>query len=326
MKIAFVTDGGLEMGMGHVQQSTTLAKELMDRAEICFLTKSDDIVVKQIVGCGFKTFKLNNDNEIADLLHEINPNVVIIDKLDVDEALSKKLRDTLSAKLVIFSNMTTANVHADIAVCADFGSNFKNLRFRNEKTSTLYFCGPRYWILRREFYELHKKGKTIPGKVENILLIFGGSDPSNLTSTVLEQLLKLGHDYKIDVILGAHFGYPDAFNRVLSEHQKRELVNVYSDIRNVAQLMYEADLVIASPGLSAFEALCVGTPVIIIPQNSLQREIYKAHIATLEKSDIARLGNMIESGDFVDPRDAKIADLDIGQGISELVEAIIDSR
>jgi spore coat polysaccharide biosynthesis predicted glycosyltransferase SpsG len=90
--------------------------------------------------------------------------------------------------------------------------------------------------------------------------------------------------------------------------------------------MYEADLVIASPGLSAFEALCVGTPIIIIPQNSLQREIYKAHIAMLEKSDIARLGHMIENGDFVDPRDARIADLDIGQGISELVEAIIDSR
>lgn len=235
MKISVVTDGGLEMGMGHVQQSTTLAKELMHRAEICFLTKSDDAVVKQIADCGFKTFKLNNDNQVANLLCEIKPNIVVIDKLDVDEGFARRLKNSVNAKLVIFSNITAANMYADIAVCADFGSNFRNARLRDEKTNTLYFYGPKYWVLRKEFHELHNKGKAISGKVEKILLIFGGSDPSNLTSTVLEELLNLDHEYEIDVILGAHFGYIDAFNRVLSKHQQeKESVNVYRNTKNVA--------------------------------------------------------------------------------------------
>lgn len=90
----------------------------------------------------------------------------------------------------------------------------------------------------------------------------------------------------------------------------------------MSQLMYEADLVIACPGLSTFEALCVGTPAIIVPQNSLQRAVYKAYMAVLDKDDVGRLGQMIERADWVDPRDEKIARLEIGQGISELVDVI----
>jgi spore coat polysaccharide biosynthesis predicted glycosyltransferase SpsG len=33
MKIAFVTDGGSKIGMGHIQQSTTLARELISHTK-----------------------------------------------------------------------------------------------------------------------------------------------------------------------------------------------------------------------------------------------------------------------------------------------------
>jgi len=328
MKIAFVTDGGLELGMGHIQHSITLAGELLHRAEICFLTKSDDIVANQIMTCGFKTYRLNNDNEVANSLREMAPNVVIIDNLNVDERLAESVKSGTEAKLVILNNVeAAANSHADIAVSADFGSNFKNLRFRDTKTGTLYFYGPKYWILRKEFLEFHKKAKLTPKRVEKILLIFGGSDPSNLTSMVLDELLTLRASYKISVILGAHFGHLGAFNRVLSKHQDdRERVNVYRDARNVAELMYRADLVMASPGLSAFEALCVWTPVVLVPQNSFQRDTYQAYMAVLEMDKIPRLGQVLATADFVDPHDERISGLEIGQGMSELIDAIIGSE
>jgi spore coat polysaccharide biosynthesis predicted glycosyltransferase SpsG len=79
-KIAFVTDGGSKIGMGHIQQSTTLARELMIRADICFLTKSDAIVVRQIERYGSKTIQLDDDSEVANLVQEIRPDVVVIDK------------------------------------------------------------------------------------------------------------------------------------------------------------------------------------------------------------------------------------------------------
>ena len=324
MKIAFLTDGGLEMGMGHIQESITLAEELKDRGEICFLTTSDEIVVAQLQSSGFETHRLNSDNDVAKLLEEMRPNIVVIDKLHVEEAFARELKNNLRTKLVTFNNMTPANKFADIAVNAVVGSRFKNARLYDKETGTLYLYGPKYWILRRDFYEFRQKGKIPGARIEKILIIFGGSDPSDLTSTVLDELLGLSNDFKIGVILGAHFAYFDRFNQVLATHsEKRRKVNVYRNIRNVGELMYEADLVMASPGLSVFESLCVGTPVIAMPQNLLQREVYEEFMPILAKDQVHKLGCMIAGSDFLDPRQDRIARLEIGQGRSELIGEIL---
>jgi UDP-2,4-diacetamido-2,4,6-trideoxy-beta-L-altropyranose hydrolase len=324
MKIVFITDGGAQMGMGHVQQSVTLAKEVSDRAEICFLTKSDETVVSQITAAGFTTFKLNSDSEIADLLQEKRPNIVIIDKLDVAEAFARKVKDSLNAKLVIFTNQSPANKYADIAVNAVIGSDFKNTKFLDERTNTRYFYGPKYWILRREFHEFKRKGKTLSDKIERIMLIFGGSDPSNLTSIVLNELLCLENDYKIDAIVGAHSPHLDTFNQVLARYpNKKQNVNAYKNIKNVAEFMYSADLVIAAPGLSVFEALCVGTPVIVMHHNQWQKNGMVGLVDTLDKSEAGKLKYMIANSDFLDPRLESIARLEIGEGKEELIETII---
>lgn len=123
-----------------------------------------------------------------------------------------------------------------------------------------------------------------------IALIFGGSDPSNLTVTVLEELLSIDQSYNVDVIFGAHFEHIDSISRVLANHRdKRDSVNLFRNAENVAELMYNADLVIASPGLSTFEGLSVGTPVIIMPQNNVQKEIYRAYLPMLEKGQVGKL-------------------------------------
>lgn len=313
------------MGMGHILRSITLAEEIKDRAEICFLTKSDATVVNQIKNAGFSAFKLENDNEIANLLQEIKPSIVIIDKLDVEEDFARKLKDSLNTKLVIFANLTSANRYADVVVNAVAGSKFKNRKFLDKKTTTLYFYGPKYFVLRKEFYKFKKKGKTLKDKVERIVLIFGGSDPSNLTSMVLDELLGLSSEFKIDVILGAHFVYFDELNRVLAQYQnKKENVNIYRNVRNVAELMYETDLVIASPGVSVFEALCVGTPVLAIHQNWLQKSWFEGFLPIIGGNEVTSVGDIIANTNFINPNAYYIKQLEIGMGKTELIREILE--
>ena len=326
MKIVFIADGGEQMGMGHVQQSTTLAKELSDRAEICFLTKSDETVVSQMKDAGFTTFKLNSDNEIAALLQKIKPDIVIIDKLDVAENFARELKGSLSSKLAIFTNQTSANKYADVSVNAVISSNFRNTKYLDKNTNTLYFYGPKYCILRKEFHEFKSKGKKVNSMVKKISLIFGGSDPSNLTSIVLNELLSLKKGYKIDVIMGVHFEHLDTLNQVLVRYpNKKGNVNLYKNVKNVAELMYKADLVIVSPGLSLFEALCVGTPVIAMHHNLWQKNEMAGLVDTLDKSEASRLKDMIANGNFLYPCSESIARLEIGEGKEELIETIIGS-
>jgi len=312
--------------MGHVQQSTTFAKLLRDKADISFLTKSDDTTLRIIRESGFAAKQLPSDVAILHELKVLNPDIVIFDKLDVDESLARDINGTLDASLVIFTNLTGANKYADIAVTADIGSRFENVSYVDDKTKTLYYYGPKYWILRPEFYEYHNKGKARSRRVENVLLMFGGSDPLNLTSAALQELLGLDRSLHIDVILGAQFKREADVQSILRRSSdKRKSVTIHRNIKNVAELMFRADLVIGSPGLSVFEALCVGTPVIVMPQDALQRDTYDGFMRMIEKDEAGKLGGMIERADFTYPDDAHIVRMEIGQGVDELVNVILGS-
>ena len=327
MKILFITDGGGVFGMGHVQQSLTLAQELQDKAEVSFLTKSDEAVVRQIEDAGFKVSRRSSDAELLADLAATMPQLVIIDKIDVEEDFARKIRVDLKIRLAIFTNVTTANRYADIAVTADYGSRFANIKYFDESTGTLYYYGPKFWVLRKEFCERKKEAGSAPARIGKILLIFGGSDPLNLTSAVLDELLGLRRGFRVDVILGAGFTWDAELGVILEKHDSQKgNVSLWRNVRNVAEMMFQADLVLASPGLSLFEALAVGAPAIAMHQNALQAEAYRGLIPTLDKAEVGRLAELLDNRLFIDPHDEFIAGLEIGQGKEELIDVLLNDR
>jgi spore coat polysaccharide biosynthesis predicted glycosyltransferase SpsG len=325
MKICFITDGGAHLGLGHVQQSTAFAKEFEPEHQVFFLTKSDSAVVDKIRENGFDVWRHDTDSEILAHLEAALPDRVIFDKLDVAEETAKYISERMRSPLVIFTNLTGANRYADMAVTADIGSRFENLRYVDQETKTLSFFGPRYWVMRRDFYLYQSRGKEIRKIPQELLLIFGGSDPANLTTAVLERVLPLTAIARIRIVLGAHFQHADDLDSVLNAHgDQRSRLSIHRNVSNVAELMYGADLVLASPGLSAFEALMVGTPVIVIPHNELQRDTYTSFFKMLERKDLSRLGEMIMSGDHTSPAEENIRRMQIGAGVQELKTEILD--
>lgn len=333
MTICFVTDGGRQMGMGHIQQSTTLAKELQvqGKATIFFITKSNELVLAAIRESGFKVTGLQDDMQIFQFLEELNPEIIIFDKIDVDEKLAKKIRIELAARLVIFTNLTDANKHAHIAVLqraedlhVDPINRFNNISYTNPSTNTLCFYGPKYWILRREFFEYKKRKKSTPVTIDRILLTFGGSDPTNLTCQVLKKLLEFDGTFYIDVVLGQQFCFQNEVATILNTHgDKKDNISLFSNVKNMAELMYIADLAITAAGMTMFEALCVGTSVIVIPQDQLQRDTYQGVVRLLEIDELGNLERMIETADFTNSSDLNIIEMNIGLGLQELVDAIL---
>ena len=209
------------MGMGHVQQSTTLAKSLARAADVFFLTKSDEQVVAAICEAGFAVTPLADDGQILALLQAAPPDVVLFDKIDVSVELARQMRAGLPSRLAIFTNLTAANELAHMVVlprAPDLGTAPKR-RFRNEAfidpaSGTRHFYGPRYWVLRPEFHAYRQRGKTPRRPPRRILLAFGGSDPTNLTSAVLGTLLDARMECEIDVILGRHLAHHNAVEAV----------------------------------------------------------------------------------------------------------------
>src|SRR5205823_6546876 len=107
---------------------------LRHKAGIRFLTKSDETVASMIRDSGFPVTRADTDATILANLQADTPDVIVFDKIDVDEGLARDIRGTLDSRLVIFTNLTDANKYADVAVTADIGSQFQNVNYTDETT------------------------------------------------------------------------------------------------------------------------------------------------------------------------------------------------
>jgi spore coat polysaccharide biosynthesis predicted glycosyltransferase SpsG len=329
MKIAIITDGDNTIGMGHIYQSITLAdelsKQLYNRANIFFMTKSDQNVIAQISESSYNVYHYLGDNSIFNALKNEKPDRIVFDKINVAPVLAKRIKEKIDAKLIIFTNLTTANQYADVTILADIDSNFKNIYDKDEITGKVHFRGPKYWLLRSEFYEYNKKKKDPLINVEKIMLIFGGADPSNITSIVLNELLHMNSTFTIIVALGAAFTHHEELNTTLTEnHCTRSTVQIVENLRNVAETMHKNDVVFASPGLSFFEALSVGTPVLGFHQNKLQLDTYKRYLTTIDKNDLSKLSTIIKNKSFIFPDEPFVTSMEIGKGKEEIIREIIN--
>jgi spore coat polysaccharide biosynthesis predicted glycosyltransferase SpsG len=328
MKIAIITDGNNTLGMGHVYQSITLADELSKKIEyqlkVLFITKSEQIVIDQISKAGFDVYQYPDDDGILNFLVSEDPDRIIFDKLDVSPLLARQIKEKIGCKLIIFTNLTPANQYADMTVLADMGSNFKNVCEKNQESGAIHYYGPKYWLMRPEFFVYDKRKKNTLSYVRNIMLIFGGADHSNLTSIVLNELLKMELIFRITVVIGSAFKHHEELNKVIEQNRNSQSkLHVVHNLKDVAAVMYNSDVVFASPGLSFFEALAVGTPVVGFHQDNLQRDVYKGFLTTLDKSEIGKLFSIIENNSFIFPEDPFIASMEIGKGKEELVQAIL---
>ena len=88
--------------------------------------------------------------------------------------------------------------------------------------------------------------------------------------------------------------------------------------------MYDSDVVFASPGLSFFEALSVGTPVIGFHQDDLQKETYKELLPTIDASELTKLPSMIKNKSFIFPSDPVVVSMEIGEGKDMILNEILN--
>ncbi|MEZ4846843.1 MAG: hypothetical protein R2877_07925 [Bdellovibrionota bacterium] len=91
-------------------------------------------------------------------------------------ALARKIKTKLVAKLTIMTNLTKAN-RMHVAVLAHDMNDFSILSVEIKKRNRIF--GPKYWLLRSDFYKYAKKRRKTLGNIQKIMLMFGGTDPSD---------------------------------------------------------------------------------------------------------------------------------------------------
>jgi spore coat polysaccharide biosynthesis predicted glycosyltransferase SpsG len=133
--------------------------------------------------------------------------------------------------------------------------------------------GPGYALLRPEFASGRIDGREHRIPALRVLVTMGAADPYDTTSVVVEALADVDlPDIDVTVIVGA------VNSRTSATRARAEKAGyrVLTDVRDMSQLMAEADIAISSAGTTLWELCCMGLPTITIVIAENQRPAAEA--------------------------------------------------
>ena len=255
-RIIIRVDGYKEIGLGHIYRCLAIADKLIEHDFKFVLSKKSDIGEK-IIKNSFYDYDVVDDESLNYLIETFRPHIWINDILDTSKTYMEKLKKH-NFRIINFEDLGQGALLAD-AVINDIYE-----KTHNEKN---HYWGHEYYVLRDEFL-LHKP-KLFEDKVKEVLIIFGGTDPSQLTLKVS----RLIHDFKdihFTFILGKGF---EEKKRLLDNLSKLQInFDIFEDVKNISEFMAKADIAISSQGRTMYELASQLTPTILLAQNP--RELF----------------------------------------------------
>ncbi len=256
-RIVFRADGYKERGMGHIYHCLTLAYRMTGQ-EIMFVTnKNHREGYEKLKNSFLPVHTIEREEEFYEFLESYQPDVVVNDCLNTTKEHILRLKE-LAKKVITIEDLGEGALYADAVINALYNVDAPN---PNQYVGSDYVC------IRDEF--LIRRPKEFSEQVQNVLVMFGGTDPSNLTKKIYKMAERLQMEepqMEIHFITGS--GYSVMENQIVTDEEKK--IFIHNNVQNVSEYMEQADLAFTSQGRTVFELAAMGVPAIVLAQN--QRE------------------------------------------------------
>ncbi|MDP4277262.1 MAG: UDP-2,4-diacetamido-2,4,6-trideoxy-beta-L-altropyranose hydrolase [Bacteroidota bacterium] len=297
-RIILRADGDSVIGMGHFTRTLALAARLKNDFRCCYAirTPSDDQKKAIAQVCPERIdLPAGETTHFEAFLNLLTGNeVVVLDNYYFTTDYQQAIKDK-GCKLICIDDIHDRHYVADLVICQipASGSAF------SIELYTRLLTGFDCVLLRPAFLkplpENHRKNPF-----ESVLICFGGSDPYNLTMTVLQQLLQLERLHLVTVVTGNAYQYESALQALLQAYKGSIRV---SWVRNasaeqLAGLMDTADVGIVSSSTILLESLSRNMPVITGYYVDNQIELNKT--VTGKDPRILSVGNWMAKPSIVD--------------------------
>jgi spore coat polysaccharide biosynthesis predicted glycosyltransferase SpsG/CMP-N-acetylneuraminic acid synthetase len=256
-KIIIRADASRERGMGHVYRAAALATEWAAH-DVIIATVSPPEGIGAIFVHNLPTEGIRFDTEemFERWLANQNADLMVYDILDTTAEQIQQGRN-IAPCVVTFEDSGPGAVLADIVV--------NDLYPSLNVGPTRQLVGIQNAILAPTFESIPPR-RECPERIERVLVTFGGTDPSDLTSLAIEALQDL--PVNVEVVLGPGYsGKPPQVNP--------ETVTIHRNVDNMAILIRQADLAITSAGRTVTEVLSMGVIPIVLCQNT--KELTHTH-------------------------------------------------
>lgn len=286
-KLFIRTDGNSQIGLGHLVRCTALAHMLKDDFEITFICRLiPNGTVSELKGEAFGCIKIKKEAEFFEQL--TSNSIVVLDGYHFDTAYQKQIKSK-GAKLVCIDDLHNKEFFADLIINHAPGITTYDYQ---AQPYTQFALGLDFVLLRPAFLKQAKNQRRIE-KIETVLICFGGSDPKNLTQSVLQVVVEFPQFKKIIIVTGGSYYMTNSFKKLIVSENRIEHLHSLNE-QQILSAMLESDLAIVPASGILFEVLAVGCIVITGSYINNQDFILKGFL---------NLKAVIESSNLSKPRD-----------------------
>ncbi|MEK4825818.1 UDP-2,4-diacetamido-2,4,6-trideoxy-beta-L-altropyranose hydrolase [Niallia sp. FSL W8-0951] len=269
-------DASYLIGSGHVMRCLTLAHMLREEGiKVSFIcNKAEGDLSELIIQQGFNVYlNLIDDSKktdhVVEILKKINCDLLIIDHYQIDIKWEKEIRCNFpNIKIMVIDDLANRKHDCDILLDQNYVKDFTNRYVKLVPKECKQLLGPKYLLLRPEFYKKGTGKQKKDKQVHDILIFYGGSDPTNETDKAINALSDLDTSkIKVHVVTGQ--------SNINKEHirEKCEMNGYYYylQIDYLADLMRQADLSLGAGGVTMWERCYLGLPTIVTIVEENQR-------------------------------------------------------
>ncbi len=260
-RLVIRADGARALGLGHVHRALALASELAEHQPIIATRADGDFALGAdlLAASPFTVRRLADEAAFLALLDEARPDLVFLDCLD-SSAEGMAAVKARAQRVVTFEDRGEGAAAADLVI---------NDLYLDERLGERQLSGLEHALLAPAF-DLARPRPEPGERVDTILVLFGGTDPANLTERALEALAAIRYGGRVLVVEG-----PGRLDRPVDLARYGLAGEVRRSVAFMPEVMLQADLAISSAGRTVTELMCLGVPTLVLCQNA--KEVLHSH-------------------------------------------------
>ena len=259
------TGAGPQIGFGHLERCMILAEELRDCMQVFFILRPED----QWSGGHLKAREFEYQNvDFPDLWRDpVNRPVAILIDTRLSGGIDAFIRTVRENNIPVLSlhDMGLNSLCSDVAVDCSIAAEY----YGNLPAGTT-FTGASYTVLDSSFRTLRKKPQRARKEIRSIFICLGGGDARKYFSRVLDGLRLWASGTERDIEVVGMRGFvnwgQDDFN-IETLHP----LHFRWESEPASGFLHNHDIAITAGGISAYEVLCSGVPLLALSWDQLQQ-------------------------------------------------------
>jgi len=281
MKFIIRVDASETIGTGHIVRCLTLANELRKMLhDVVFIVRQmPDYFVKLIKDSGFLYISYNSNYAVGSTedaystlelfrkkIHISLEDCLIIDHYMIDSTWESILK-SMFIKIMVIDDLANRQHECTILLDTNLYENPEQRYKGLVPIQTRKLLGPQYALLREEFATVRSQlshNQMSTESITNILICFGGTDPTNETMkaiSALEDLLSFNMGIELTVIMG---GANPNIQRIQEKCRGLKGIRLLIQPPSMALEMSKSNIAVCGGGTMTWERYCIGLPALVI--------------------------------------------------------------